>query len=233
VNLLGIIPARAGSKRLPGKNARMIAGRPLISWTIDTARQSGIFDDIIVSTDSEKIAEIASQSGCAPPFLRPSDLAQDDSSSADVVIHVLDWVQRQYGANPMAFMLLQPTSPLRTVEDMNEAWTLFQNKGAAKLVSITPSPKLGRLLTQMNSDGLLRSCFDPDQWGGSGYEQIYVQNGAIYIQNTQRFLEKPDFDVNGAIAYIMPEDRSVDIDVVLDLRLAECLLRERQQCTAE
>ena len=120
MDILGIIPARGGSKGIPGKNIKMIAGKPLIEWTIEAAKKSKLLTRVIVSTDDEKIAEVAKQYGAEVPFLRPKDIAQDLSTDVEFLIHALDWLKANQGYEPEIIVRLPPTSPLRTAAHIDE-----------------------------------------------------------------------------------------------------------------
>src|SRR5690554_6446866 len=135
--ILALIPARGGSKGLPRKNLRLLGGKPLIAWTIEEAVKSGCFAEVAVSTDDNEIAAAAKDYGARVPFLRPAELARDDTKGIEVVLHAMDW----YETNEWAFdllMLLQPTSPLRTAEDIRAALGVFSEKQAAAVVSVCP-----------------------------------------------------------------------------------------------
>ena len=134
--LLAIIPARGGSKRLPNKNILDLAGKPLIVWTIDAAKKSKYIDQIVVSTDSNMIAETAIKAGAEVPFMRPPNLAQDDTSTYEVVDHTLTEL-RNHGNQYECLLLLQPTSPLRTAEHIDSATDLFTTKNADAVISVT------------------------------------------------------------------------------------------------
>lgn len=122
--IIAIIPARGGSKRLPGKNIKDLAGKPMIAWTIEAAIQSDIFDHILVSTDDEEIAKISKAFGANVPFLRPAEISTDHATTNDVVTHMVDWIENKYGQTVSIVTILQPTSPLRTAADIAQPLTL-------------------------------------------------------------------------------------------------------------
>ena len=138
-NLLAVIPARGGSKRLPRKNLLELGGKPLISWTIESALKSGCFSNVLVSTDDQQISDIARNCGAFVPWLRPQELATDDASSIDVVLHAADWYEREVQCIT-GIMLLQPTSPFRSVETIRQACEVFFNCNTMDpVVSVSPA----------------------------------------------------------------------------------------------
>lgn len=223
---LAIIPARSGSKGLKDKNIRPLAGKPLLAYTIEAARRSGVFDTVMVSTDSEHYAETAREYGAEVPFLRSAEQASDTASSWDAVREVL----RGYQERGIAFgtvTLLQPTSPLRTGEDIMEACRLFMEKQADTVVSVTEVDHPVQWCFTLPGDASM------DAFGSSPYHAMrrqelaphYRENGAIYIVRTEK-LADPAWDIysRNCYAYRMPRARSLDIDDILDFKMAEMLL---------
>ena len=223
---IAIIPARSGSKGLKDKNIRNLNGRPLLAWTIDAAVRSGEFDEIMVSTDSEAYAEIARQCGADVPFLRSPATATDTASSWDTVAEVLENC-RERGSTFDTFCLLQPTSPLRNAKDIRNAYALFRDKADFAVVSVCEAEHsplwCGHLPESGEFTGFIRQeDVKQRQTGG----KFYRLNGAIYIVDTQRFATDRFLYHEGSYAYIMPQERSVDIDTETDFRLAELLMEE-------
>lgn len=220
--ILAVIPARGGSKGLPGKNIRPLHGRPLIAWTIAAARGSRRLDRIVVSTDDPAIAAVAAAHGCPVPFLRPAALAADDTPSVDVVLHALDAIG---DAHDMV-VLLQPTSPLRLTEDIDRAIDLCLERGAPACVSVAPAPKPPEWLMRMDADGRLvpllpgglRSARRQDA------DAALLPNGAVYVARVDWLRRTRSFYAEGTIGFLMPYARSVDIDDDMDFRLAEMRL---------
>lgn len=216
MTVVGLIPARAGSRRLPGKNLALLDGRPLITHTCAAARDSRVLDAVFVNTDSPEIAAAAQQSGVAVPFLRPERLARDDSTTGDANRFFLDALA-QRGQRFDAVMILQPTSPLRGAADIRAAWALFEENAPCAVVSVSPAAPatwFGRL----RRDG----GFDPLP----GRDTIHRLNGAIYIYGTDDYrLERAP---PRTLGYVMPPDQGIDIDTPEDLAHAELILRNRR-----
>lgn len=226
--ILAIIPARGGSKGLPGKNIRETAGKPLIAWSIEAARQSCFVDEVIVSTDCEKTAQIAKLWGGHVPFLRPPELATDTAKGMDVILHALSW--RQALSPPIDLILvLQPTSPLRTAEDIDQAIALFFTKNAKVVVSVCPVDHHPWWSNTLPEDGNMGDFLRPEVINTNRQElpPFYRLNGAIYLADAPFLHETQSFMTSETYAYVMPLECSVDIDTLLDFRLAELLLRER------
>lgn len=225
---IAIIPARSGSKGLPDKNIKLLHDKPLLAYSIEVAEKSGLFDCIHVSTDSERYEQIAREYGADVPFLRNEELSGDTAGSWDVV----RWVLGQYAARGQRFdmvTLLQPTSPLRGAEDIKQAYHLFEEKAADAVVSVCEmdhSPLWSNTLPEDGSmDGFL------DQVADAGRQQLptyYRINGAIYMLRTALLAEgAPGLYREGTYAYVMPKERSVDIDDALDFAIAETILKMR------
>ena len=224
---LAIIPARSGSKGIKDKNIKDLCGKPLMAYTIEAALESGEFEEVMVSTDSEKYAEIARACGAQVPFLRSNVTATDTASSWDMVQEVLD-NYREMGKEFDSFCLLQPTSPLRSAEDIKKAYELYRKKADLAVVSVCEAehsplwcghlPKNGELV-----DFIDKNSMKQRQEGS----KFYRLNGAIYIINTERFKDERFFYQKGGFAYIMPQNRSVDIDTDIDFKLAKILLDDQ------
>lgn len=215
---LGIIPARGGSKGIPNKNKRLICGQPLISWTIVAAQMAHSLDEIVVTTDDEEIAEIARGLGVEVPFMRPSELAQDDSSGVESVRHALSMVKGFDAA-----VLLQPTSPLRKPDDIDAVADMA--KTASSVVSVCTSHEPIQWTFSIQNNGTLL----PVQSGEMAPRRqdaltSYTLNGAIYYFEIPWFLEGETFVGKETIPYIMPPERSIDIDTDYDWLIAEFLL---------
>lgn len=223
--MIAIIPARGGSKGVPNKNIRELNGKPLIYYTIQAAVQADIFKRIIVSTDSTQIAEISEACGAEIPFIRPRELSQDSTSSDDVILHALDFFSKE-GLVFEEVCKLQPTSPLRTAEHIRAAYDLLHDRKKDFLVSVCEcehSPLWSGVLDENAS----LDCFISDEVKRSCRQQLksfYRLNGAIYMANTQKFMENRNFLGHNGIAYVMPQADSIDIDSELDFGFAEYLM---------
>lgn len=214
--ILGLIPARGGSKGLPRKNSLEVGGIPLISWTIRIAQHSSLLDRLVVSTDDEAIAAIARTEGCEVPFLRPADLATDTATSADVVTHALAQLNQSFDA----VLLLQPTSPLRAVDDLREAFALFRSESKpVSVVSVVDVPCALPLQYSITTEGELRRLH-PQAASISRRQDaqpVVTPNGAIYLVEAEWFLRNRSFIGPGTRPLLMPRDRSLDIDEPGDL----------------
>jgi CMP-N,N'-diacetyllegionaminic acid synthase len=227
--ILAIIPARGGSKRLPRKNILDLAGKPLIAWSIEAALGSKYIDRVIVSTDDDEIAEISRKYGADVPFIRPKELASDTASTIDVVRHALNFL-KENGDNFKYVLLLQPTSPLRTVEHINRAVQLLIGKKADGIVSLVKTDHPMEWANTLPSDGSIDGFFSDEikSLRSQDFPIRYLLNGAIYISRVEKILED-DFIVprSNCYGYIMDKFVSVDIDTYYDLKLSEFLIREK------
>ncbi|XZG70801.1 acylneuraminate cytidylyltransferase family protein [Chitinibacteraceae bacterium HSL-7] len=224
---LALIPARAGSKRLPNKNLLPVAGRPLIAWTIAAALDSGCFERVVVSTDSAELAEVALAAGAEVPFMRPEALASDTASSMDVIFHALDQLAAA-GDLPALTALLQPTSPLRNADDIRAAFARLQGSGGDSVVSVSEVEHSPLWSNTLPADGSLAAFLRPEVLGKRSQDlpQYYRLNGAIYLARTRVLQARGSFFGPGSFACVMPAERAIDIDHRTDLLLADLLLRE-------
>jgi CMP-N,N'-diacetyllegionaminic acid synthase len=221
---LGLIPARGGSKGIPRKNIRAIAGKPLIAWTIEAALDSRMLEAVVVSTDDAEIAEVARASGADVPFLRPAALSTDTASGIDPVIHAIDTLP---GFD--AVLLLQPTSPLRTTADIDGILTLATDSGAPAIVSICDAEEHPFWMYQIGADARLRpfihhAAIDRRQ----DLPDVFALNGALYFARCDWLREQGSFVGPETCGFVMATEHSIDIDTGLDWRIAEMLLGERQ-----
>jgi N-acylneuraminate cytidylyltransferase/CMP-N,N'-diacetyllegionaminic acid synthase len=226
--VLCLIPARGGSRGLSGKNVKPICGRPLIAWTVDAALASEYVDDVVVSTDDDQITQAALDAGARVPFRRSTELASDTAKMADVVVDALD----RLAADGRVFglvVLLQPTSPLRTATDVDSALRRMTETGADSVVSVCLAEHSPLLAGTLPADGSLANFLPPVASTANRQELPihYRLNGAVYVAKVREFRETKSFLGPRAFAYIMPPDRSVDIDSALDFKMAESLLSAR------
>ncbi len=223
--IVAMIPARKGSKGYPGKNIRPLAGKPLIAWTIERAKRSRYIDRIIVSTDSKKILQISKKYGAEVPFLRPRKLADDKSKGVDVAFHLLKWMKKNNDACDI-LILLQPTSPLRTEGDIDKAIKSLFSKNAKAIASVckTEHPYWSNRLPP---DGCMKNFMKLKRTNINRQDTpvFYRLNGAIYLAYVGYFEKRKGFWGNNTFSYVMPEERSVDIDSKVDFELAKILMR--------
>jgi len=225
--ILGLIPARGGSKGIPEKNIRKLAGKPLIAWTIEAARKSRYLDRVIVNTDSPKIAACARAYGAKTPFMRPKNLAQDSSRMIDVILHTLSWC-RAHNTIPDIIALLQPTSPLRTAEDIDRAIRLLCQKGTQAVISVCKAEYPPYWTNTLPADRRMNTFIDPRIKNANRQElpEFYRINGAIYFAFSEYLLANKGFVGKKTFAYIMPQSRSIDIDSEIDCVTAASLLKQ-------
>lgn len=227
MKVLYLIPARGGSKGLPGKNIIALNGKPLIAYSIEAALNSAFKGDVMVSTDDPTIAEVAKKYGANIPFIRPQELAGDKASGMDVVFHALDHAKKQ-GKEYELVMVLQPTSPLRTVEDIKNAFDLLQKSNAKAVVGVSRSEHHPLWSNTLPEDKFMGDFIRSEMKDKQRQElpEYYQINGAIYVGYTDYIREQKVFLGPQTIAYIMPIERAVDIDTEKDLVLAEYYLNK-------
>lgn len=222
---IAIITARSGSKGLKDKNIRILNGKPLMAYTIEAAIKSGMFDEIMVSTDSKEYASVAIKYGAKVPFLRTKKNSDDNASSWDVVEEVVK-KYKDMGKEFNTVCMLQPTSPLRIAEDIVNGYKLFNEKKADTVIAVCEtqhSPLWSNTLDESNcmkgfiSDDIL-NC--PRQ----KLQQYYRINGALYIRKISTLYNEGNMYDCNCYAYIMPRERSVDIDTMLDFRIAQAMM---------
>ena len=227
--ILALIPARSGSKGLPDKNIRPFLGKPLIAWTVGQAKRSRYIDRIIVSTDSEKITNISKRYGAQIPFLRPNKLAGHKTKMIDVILHALG---RLNGNDEIydLLMLLQPTSPLRTAEDIDGAIKLLFRKEASAVVSVCEAEHHPLWSNMLPRDGCMKNFMKLDVINKNRQElsRVYRLNGAIYLAYCDYIRKVKSFFGARTFAYIMPGQKSVDIDSKIDFNLAEILMKNEK-----
>jgi CMP-N,N'-diacetyllegionaminic acid synthase len=224
--ILAIIPARSGSKGLKNKNIKLLNGKHLIGYTIEAAIKSNIFTDIIVSTDSEEYAEISKVYGAKVPFLRSKELSSDTASSIDVIIDAINKMEN-LGKKYDYFMLLQPTSPLRTEKNIKESFELLKKKKANSIISVCEvdhSPLISNVLPENLS--LVNFLEKAKNIRRQDMPKYYRINGAIYLCKVDWFLKYKDMYKEKSYAYIMDKKYSIDIDDEIDFKLAEILINE-------
>lgn len=225
MQILYIIPARGGSKGLPGKNIRLLGNKPLIAYSIEAAKKSNFKGTILLSTDDKAIADIAKQYGAEVPFIRPAELSNDSASTIDVILHAINYCKQQ-NQNFDLVVLLQPTSPLRIAEDIDLAIELMIEKKVEAIVSVCEAEHHPLWANILPADGSMGN-FIREEIKGKNRQQLpqyYRLNGAIYISTIEALTKHKSFIHDKTIAFQMPIERSVDIDNEIDFKLAEVLI---------
>lgn len=227
--IIGLIPARGGSKGIPGKNIRNLAGKPLIAWTIEAVLRCKACNRVIVSTDSPEIAHIAHDWGAEVPFTRPENLSDDNSDSIGLAIHSINYLLENGIKKSDYLLLLQPTSPLRIELDILNAIEIMKTKNASAIVSVTEAPSHPYKVKKISSEGII-SDFNNLHFDNIRRQDLppaYAINGAIYLNQISSILEEKSFmPINKTYAYIMPPERSIDIDTPWDFYLSELIIRD-------
>ena len=235
MKVLGIVTARGGSKGIPGKNLKLLAGKPLLAYTIDAARTSGALDRIILSTDDQAIADAGRAMWCDVPFLRPTDLALDDTPHLPVIQHAVRWMDERVGYRPDAVMILQPTSPLRSAADIAAAIALLEQSGADSVLSVSEVPVHSHPMRTLRVDAAghatLFATGEPVRRRINRRQDLpeaWVMNGAIYACRTPvLFAAEPSLYGDRVVAYRMPAERAISIDDLADWSAAERELSAR------
>lgn len=228
-SVIGIIPARSGSKRLPRKNLKELGGKPLLAHTIDQAKSAEILDDVLVSTDSDEIKRVARKFGGWVPFDRPKELATDKATNNQVVKHALNWLAAR-DRNYEIVCMLQVTSPFRTAHDIDEAINSLMYSKASSLVSTTEfqTPPFWAVKAIDNGEYLRPYFGDEYLWSKTQSQSVptlHHPNGAIFAAEVQAFNESVSFYTDRTIEHRMPRSRSIDIDEPFDLEIARALFK--------
>jgi len=224
LRILGIIPARGGSKGVPLKNIREVGGKPLIAWTIEEARQSRHIDRLVVSSDDDEILAVAAQYGCET-LKRPAELARDDTPAYDVVAHAA-----QHDPSCTHIVLLQPTSPLRTREDIDRCIELCLERDAPACVSVCEAETPPYWMYTIDGNGCLAPLFGREAAAYTRRQlmpEVFALNGAVYVARTDWYLRNKTFVADETVPYIMPHERSLDIDTPFQLEFADYWLGRR------
>ena len=227
-DVVALITARGGSKRLPRKNILPVGGKPLIAWSIEAALKAPSVRRLIVSTDDPEIAATARAFGAEVPFLRPAELSGDRSAHIDVLVHALNRL-RDAGDLPEYLLLLQPTSPLRTAGDIEGIIALAYERDAGSVVSVRPAADHPLLCRKLDKDGRLIPFVPvPDSYVRTqDMPAAYAINGALYLMRAAGILAGAPIIGQETIAYVMPPERSLDVDSAWDLRLVGLVLSGR------
>lgn len=223
--IVATINARGGSKGVPGKNIRDLGGLPLIAWTIREARRSAMIDRVIVSSDDEGILAVARSHGADTPFIRPAELARDDTPGVDPVLHVVEALK------PDVYdyiVLLQPTSPLRTVQDIDGCIIACLDAALPCLISVTEADKSPYFMFTMAPDGLMSPVIAQERFHTRRQDlpRVVAPNGAVYVADCAWLARTRSYLTPETRGYEMPRERSQDIDGLLDFDICELLLRK-------
>ena len=228
-NCLAIIPARGGSKGIPGKNIVPLLGKPLIAYTIEAARKASSIGRVLVSTDNPEIAAVASQSGAEVPFLRPPELARDETPTLPVLQQVLTQLKSSEDYAPEIIVLLQPTSPLRPAAEIDKAIALLKQTGADSVVSLCAAEHSPYWMNRLEGDRVLPFLQNvPDYSRRQNLPPVYRFNGAVYVTRRRILMEQNRLLGEDTRGIVMDAESSVDIDTPLDLKIAMLILKERQ-----
>jgi len=232
VNVLAIIPARAGSKRIPGKNKKNFLGKPLIAYTIEQALKCPIIDRVIVDTDSPEIAEIAKRYGAEVPFLRPAKFANDKARVVDSIIHLLGRLKKEQGYEPTHIMVLQTTSPLRELKDIEDCWNLMKKSDATTVLTVCPThPRLYYMDKKNNI--ILANGSEKQSTNMQAWRPAYILNGCfVYIVKTRALFKEKSIITKNTKAVVCDRWRSVDLDEPGDWALVELLYRNKNMITS-
>jgi CMP-N,N'-diacetyllegionaminic acid synthase len=222
-SVLTLIPARGGSKGIPGKNIRQFLGRPLIAHTIEAARNSRVSGRIVVSTDDAEIARAAKESGAEVPFLRPAEIAADDSPVLSTAMHALDWLEANNGWTPEWLLLLQPTSPLRTPDDIRRAFELLKSNDADAVVAVSAVKSHPYWTKTVGTSGYLCPFIEGQRTPSRRQElsPALALNGMLYLVRVSVLRNEGEFCPTNAIPLLIPASRAFDIDSEQDFLIAE------------
>lgn len=224
-SVLAVIPARGGSKGLPGKNIMELGGKPLVAWSIEAGKRSKYIDRLILSSDDEQIIEVAKEWGCEVPFVRPAELAQDSTPGIDPVLHAMETLTETYDY----VVLLQPTSPFRTVRDIDGCIELCCEADSPCCVSVVETSENPYWMFTMAEDNsmvpLIRT--DMELYQRQLLPKSIILNGAVYVARTEYIAVKKTFLTDETLAFVMSREHSVDIDSEMDFSYAQFMLEKK------
>lgn len=230
MRVLFVITARGGSKGVPRKNIRMVGKFPLIAYKIIAAKKCRYESRVIVSTDDEEIAKISRDYGAETPFMRPDELADDSASSMDVVAHAMNWISENDTESYDYICLLEPSSPFASYKDLNNALELLEKTGADTLLGMKEVEVSTRFIHTLDENGGLsefyRAVKDKTSVRRQDQQKEYTMNGCMYIAKWDYFMKNKLFHSEKSIPYIMPEEKSIEIDTMLNYEMA-CNLVEK------
>lgn len=223
MRILAVITARGGSKRVPGKNIRLLGGRPLIEWSIEVAKNNADISDILVSTDDPTIAKIACRAEALAPWLRPAELATDSASSVDVCLHALDWYEAEMGRVD-GLMLLQPTSPFRSRETVTRGIDLFRHHHPRSVIAISPALAHPLRCLRVNGDSIRAFIEQGEPSRSQDLPPAYVVNGAFYLIQPDELRMRRSFLTETTMPLMIVEPAEcIDIDTEWDWKVAQAV----------
>ena len=229
-DIVAIIPARLGSKGIKKKNTQKIHGKPLIEYTFDAANKSKYIDASYITTDDEAAIKLAATNNIGSLFVRPEYLSTDDASTVDVVVHFLNQYLNEYHVYPKSFILLQPTSPLRDNNDIDNAILKYNSTKSNSLFSASKVLQHPYEMFHQKNNGKLdffyRRYHDVQTKARQYYQEVYFEDGAIYICDTEWFLHTKQFFDESSDIYILQQEHAIDIDEPIDLEMAKLLLKK-------
>lgn len=220
--VIAIIPARKGSKGLPKKNIKPLGNKPLIAWTIESALKTDFICKTVVTTDCEEISKIAKKYGAEVPFIRPENLSSDTATTSDVIKHAISAIDEDFDI----LVLLQPTSPFRTEVDINNAFEIYNNSYPSSVVSVVKADKSPYWYFSRGTDSKIKPLLSINEQYSRRQElpETFLLNGAIYIVNVNKFLSSGKFIFDDSLSYLMCKESSIDIDDIMDFKLAQLTL---------
>ena len=233
-NILAIIPARGGSKGLPGKNIKELNGKPLIAYTIEAAKKSKYIDRVVISTDDKEIADTSKTYGGEIPCLRPDELSKDNSPTIDCVIHMLNYLKEKESYVPEYVALLQCTSPLRDYNHLNEAIEKLIKTKKDAIVSVCEA-EVNPYWTNVFEGDDLKYFIEEGRkiTRRQDLPKVYRGNGAFYIVKTSVLITERTVEPENLTGYIMSNEASIDIDTIMDFKIAEIMIKESEKNSEE
>lgn len=228
--IIGVIPARGGSKSIPRKNIKILQGKPLVAYTIEEAKKSKYLTHLVVSTEDEEIKNISLKYGAEVPFLRPKELATDDALAIPTVQHTVITIEKIKNIKYNYVIMLQPTTPLRETEDIDKALAMLIEADADGIISVVDVDNWHPMkMKKFDENSYLIDYQTPpvENPPRQILPKVYMVNGAIYATKRDVFMEKNTFKGEKCLGYIMPPERSVNIDTEIDFLIAEYYLRKR------
>ena len=224
--MLAIIPARGRSKGVPKKNIRTLGGKPLIHWTIEAAMKADRISRVILSTDDEEIAELCRPTGIEIPFMRPEELAQDNSLAIDNYLYTIERLRNDSQYEDDEFTVLLPTVPFRTSKDIDDAIKIFYENNSDSVISCNKLSKPIDWMFSIDEKGIIKPQVKKKLKNRQESKMTFVPNGGIYVFKYSLLKEKYSYYLDKTHAYIMPDERSLDIDTKNDFKIADFLMSE-------